>query len=168
MPAVLLLIALSAPAPAPASPGPGLTAYAGGCITSLREFAYELSSAVEAGDVNRLAALYRWRGTSTRAGYSVMSRLQVLARRPLLGIDPVYPRPPRPPALPAAQAGAERPAYAAFPPEGAPGFEPAWPEPERRGLPVGLRLEQTLEDGTTAAPTTLWLRRELGCWWFTL
>lgn len=149
MPAVLLLIALSAPAPAPASPGPGLTAYAGGCITSLREFAYELSSAVEAGDVNRLAALYRWRGTSTRAGYSVMSRLQVLARRPLLGIDPVYPRPPRPP-------------------EGAPGFEPAWPEPERRGLPVGLRLEQTLEDGTTAAPTTLWLRRELGCWWFTL
>ena len=59
--------------------GPFMPAYRSGCIRSLREFAYELSSAIEVGDVNRLAALYRWNGTSTRAGYEVMNRLTFAA-----------------------------------------------------------------------------------------
>lgn len=147
MRAVLLLIALSAPGAALAAGGPAplLPVHGNGCIASLREFAYELSSAVEVGDVNRLAALYRWRGVSTRTGYSIMERLQVLAGRPLLQVDPVYPAPPPPPA-----------------------FDPGLPEPPPQGPPIGLRLRQTLRDGTTAASTTLWLRRELGCWWVTL
>ena len=49
-----------------AARGPFMPAYRNACIGSLREFAYELSSAIEVGDVNRLAALYRWNGTSTR------------------------------------------------------------------------------------------------------
>lgn len=188
MPAALLLLALSAPGATPASPGPGAygNAYASGCIASLREFAYELSSAVELGDVNRLAALYRWRGVSTRTGYSIMERLQVLAGRPLLQVDPVYPAsrpaPLAPPAIteapgtgglaaPAsasAPAASSAPAYAAFPPDGLPAFDPLLLERPLHGPPVGLRLRQMLEDGSTAVSTTLWLRRELGCWWVTL
>lgn len=164
---MLLLIALSAPAAAPPAGAP-FPSYSSGCIASLREFAYELSSAVEVGDVNRLAALYRWRGTSTRTGYAIMERLQVLAGRPLLQIDPVYPAPPVP-ALPPVPAEPEPTRLiAAFPEPSFQAFEPAPLEPPRHGPPIGLRLEQTLADGTTAAPTTLWLRRELGCWWVTL
>ena len=166
MSAALLLIALSATA-APAAPPPGGSAgsaYSSGCIASLREFAYELSTAVEVGDANRLAALYRWRGTPTRAGYSIMERLEVLAGRPLLQVHPVYPPPA--PAEPPSSATTAMP-IAAFPADAPAGFDPVLLDPPRHGPPIGLRLEQTLADGTTPASTTLWLRRELGCWWVT-
>lgn len=116
-------------------PGPGLPGllprYRSGCVHDLQEFIYELSSAVEARDVNRLAALYRWKGTSSRAGYALMHRLEAIAARPLLQVVPIYPEVPD-------------------------------------DAPVGLRLDQTLANGVTPASTTLWLRRELGCWWVTL
>ena len=34
--------------------------------------------------------------------------------------------------------------------------------------PVGVRIEQTLDNGTTPASTTLRLAREAGCWWVRL
>jgi hypothetical protein len=125
--------------------GPFMPAYRSGCIRSLREFAYELSSAIEVGDVNRLAALYRWNGTSTRAGYEVMNRLEEIAGRPLLTVEPVYPAPP------AASTSDPLP------------FDPA-----PQGPPVALRLDQTLANGVTPAPTTLRLAHESGCWWVSL
>jgi hypothetical protein len=93
--AALLAVAISAssPAPAPAAaPGAFAPDYRSGCIRNLREFAYALSSAVESGDVNRLAALYRWQGLSTRQGYDTMARLQEIVARPLLEVTPVYPQ----------------------------------------------------------------------------
>ncbi len=126
---------------APALPGM-LPRYRSGCVHDLQSFIHELSSAVEVDDVNRLAALYQWKGTSSRASYALMHRLEAIAARPLLQVVPVHPGTPGDgfPALPAASGQA----------------------------PAGLRLDQTLADGVTPASTTLWLRRELGCWWVTL
>lgn len=169
-----------------AARGPFMPAYRNACIGSLREFAYELSSAIEVGDVNRLAALYHWAGTSTRAGYATMARLQEIAARPLLQVEPVYPEPapdPMPPSFvvlpPAAAAVAPSPAgpvtTPAPPPAAQAGAAVAEPAAEpfasgasHRGPPVALRLDQTLANGVTPAPTTLRLQRELGCWWVSL
>jgi hypothetical protein len=100
--AALLLVALAIHSdpdgPASAAPStvstqaPVAPGQRSACIRSLREFAYALSSAVESGDVNRLAALYRWQGLSTRTGYDTMARLQEIVARPLLDVAPVYPQ----------------------------------------------------------------------------
>lgn len=151
--ALLLAASVAASVASPAAPSaPPAPAVAppDACITSLREFAFELSSAVETGDVNRLAALYRWRGTPTRAGYDTMARLQAIVAKPLLQVTPVYPQVVDVPSGAALLA------------------EPDPTPPLHRGPPAGLRLDQTLDDGTTPAPTTFWLRRDLGCWWVTL
>lgn len=125
--------------------------YRSGCVHELQAFVQELSTAVEVNDVNRLAALYRWNGTSSRAGYDLMHRLETIAARPLLQVVAVYP-----------VAGDDVDD----------GFPEALMAPPAASVaaapPVGLRLEQTLADGTTPASTTLWLRRDLGCWWVTL
>lgn len=116
--------------------------YRSGCVHDLQAFIYELSTAVEVNDVNRLAALYQWKGTSSRASYDLMHRLETIAARPLLQVVPVYPE---------------------VPDDGFPA-----PLPASGQAPAGLRLDQTLANGVTPASTTLWLRRELGCWWVTL
>jgi hypothetical protein len=173
--------------------GPFMPAYRSGCIRSLREFAYALSSAIEVGDVNRLAALYRWKGTSTRAGYEIMDRLEEIAGRPLLMVEPVYPAPPAAPAaapaptvpaptMPAAAmaaaaattlGGAATTAATASPlppavPRALPPAELVFAAGPSRGPPVALRLDQTLANGVTPAATTLRLARESGCWWVSL
>ena len=151
--------------------GPFMPAYRNGCIRSLREFAYELSSAIEIGDVNRLAALYRWNGTSTRAGYDVMTRLETIVERPLLQVEPVYPAPPAPSATPTTPTTPTTPGIVPAPPAdplALPTSDPFDIPPRRRGPPVALRLDQTLANGVTPAPTTLHLARELGCWWVSL
>ena len=123
--------------------------YRSGCVHELQAFVQELSTAVEVNDVNRLAALYRWNGTSSRAGYDLMHRLESIAARPLLQVVAVYPVTEDDDGFPDSS------------------MAPA-PAPVAAAAPVGLRLEQTLADGTTPASTTLWLRRDLGCWWVTL
>jgi hypothetical protein len=215
--AALLVVAFTAPASAGAAPppefapGPFMPAYRSACIRDLREFAWALSSAVESGDVNRFAALYRWQGLSTRAGYDTMSRLQAIVARPLLEVAPVYPRRAEPAfALaesdgPASATGIDSPyghsairvggldeaGEKVFPPPTGPamfevplpvhtapaiaGGDPSATGPAGlpdstapRSPPVGLRLDQTLADGVTPAPTTLRLRRDQGCWWVSL
>ncbi|MGN6112584.1 MAG: hypothetical protein ACTHOC_06200 [Luteimonas sp.] len=191
-------VAVPQPAQAFAGQGPFMPGYRSACIHSLREFAYALSNAVESGDVNRLAALYRWQGLSTRAGYDTMARLQEIVARPLLQVSPVYPQRREQPltstAPDAAATGATPPSPAepkVFPPlTGPPMFEVPLPpdtpaamdpaladaaaaaDPAGSGLPrsppVGLRLDQTLANGVTPAATTLRLQRELGCWWVSL
>lgn len=119
--------------------------YRSACVRDLQQFIYELSSAIEANDVNRLAALYRWQGTSSRSGYDLMRRLGGIAARPLLQVAPVFQEPP-----------------------GSPRDDLLAPLPPRGQAPVALRLDQTLADGVTPAGTVLRLQRDLGCWWVTL
>ena len=129
---------------APAGTRPRLLPrYRNACARDLPALMIELSTAIEVGDVNQLAAFYRWTGMSTRAGYDIMDRLEKIAGRPLVDVVPVYAEP-----------------------EPTPGSLYLPPLDEHH--PVGVRIEQTLEDGMTPSSTTLRLEQEAGCWWVRL
>lgn len=130
------------------------SAYRGGCSRRLNDLVSDLTNAIETQDVNRLALLYDWAGMSTRQGYAVMARLDGIAKRPLVDILPIYPRPP--PILSADGTVADANADGYF------------PQTAARRPPVGLRLEQTFSNGVTPARTVLGLRKRLGCWWISL
>jgi hypothetical protein len=113
------------------------------CSRNLQDLVYELTTAIDNRDVNRLAGVYQWTGTSTRTGYALMQRLQAIAQRPLVDIVPVYPATPD-------------------------GQDDYFPQATVRRKPIGLRLEQTLANGSTPSHTVLGLRRSFGCWWVSL
>jgi len=128
----------AAPAlPRPAAPAQGAI-YRAGCARTVRDLAFAMQSAIDRHDANRLADSYLWTGMSTQSGYAVLDRLVAIAQRPLADIVPVY------------AGGADTALY---------------PQEATARAPVALRLEQTLANGTTPAPTVLALRRHLDCWW---
>ena len=114
-----------------------------GCAHSLQDLLYELGTAIDSADVNRLAGVYHWVGMSSGHAATVMRRLDVIAHRPLADIVPLY-------------AG------------DGDGSDDYYPQTTMRRTPIGVRLEQTLANGSTPARTTLGLRRYLGCWWVRL
>jgi hypothetical protein len=121
----------------PAATTPQLRSYRPACPRTLRDLAFEVSSAVEAHDVNRLATVYLWNGMGTREGYALMDRLQAIVDRPLVDLQPVWPGTsddPYPTAVP-------------------------------KGPPVALRLEQTSARGSTPMHAQFGLRKHLECWW---
>lgn len=118
--------------------------YRTACSSNLQDLVYEITTAIDSRDVNRLAGVYHWVGMSSRAGYSVMRRLDGIAKRPLVDIIPI---------APAAADGADGDYY---------------PQAVVRRAPAGLRLEQTLANGSTPSRTLLRLRRHMGCWWVSL
>ena len=125
--------------------------YSGGCQRTLQDLAFELRSAIDAADANRLSGIYHWVGVSDGAAVAVMDRLDKIAHRPLLDITPVQPDDP-----PEARTGS-----------GITG-EAGVAHTTVRRPPVGLRLEQTQPNGITPLSTTLGLTRHFGCWWVTL
>ena len=129
------------PAPPRAPVAAGAIARPTGCARTLRDLAFELQAAIDSQDVNRLAASYDWDGMSTRSGYAILERLAAIARRPLVGIVPLYGS-----AVADAAAGADLADVV-----------------HRR--PSALRLDQVARDTASPAPTVLSLRRDLGCWW---
>jgi hypothetical protein len=126
-----------------ASAAIGARLYRSACARSLQDLVYELASAIDSRDVNRLAGVYQWTGVSTGTGYALMQRLDAIAQRPLVDIAPVY----------------------AASPEGGDDY---FPQTTVRRRPIGLRLEQTLANGSTPSRTVLGLRRSFGCWWVSL
>lgn len=148
------------------------------CARSLQDLVHEISAAIDHRDVNRLGAVYHWVGHDDASGAKVYDRLQAIVDRPLVDIAPLRAAAPSisapteppavdaPPAADAATAGA--PAGTNMPPPPAPGSEgsaaaPA-PRPVRRA-PYGLRLQQTLRNGSTPSRTDLRLQRHFDCWW---
>lgn len=124
-----------------------------GCARSVQDLAYELSSAIHSGDVNQLAGVYDWAGMSTANGYRLMSRLDAIARRPLVDVQPMY-------------SGGGDP-YSDIVEFDAETGEMITPRPPKRRL-IGLRVEQTLANGSTPSRTVFGLRQYLGCWWVRL
>lgn len=112
-----------------------------GCARNLQDLVYEMTTAIDGRDANRLASVYHWAGMSGRSGYSVMSRLDAIVQRPLVDIIPV---------MPASADGVEGDYY---------------PQTTVRQRPVGLRVEQTLSNGSTPSRTVFGLQRHFGCWW---
>jgi hypothetical protein len=149
----------------------------GGCARTLQELVYAITNAIDTRDVNRLGEVYHWVGHDQTSGYRVLDRLQAIVDRPLVDIVPLRP------AAAASQtdtaetplpAAAESPAAASTQPAAPPAAtsDPALPEtgdpaprPWRPRAPVGLRLEQTLTNGSTPSRTVFSLRRHLDCWW---
>lgn len=114
------------------------------CPRTLQDLVFEVTTAVDTRDVNRLAGVYGWTGMSNSAGYALMDRLQAIVARPLVDVVPVYPG------------------------EATPTGGDYFPQTTTRTAPVALRLEQTLANGTTPSRTVFGLRRGFGCWWVTL
>lgn len=110
------------------------------CPRSVQDLAYALGEAVRASDVNRLAALYDWTGMSTDSGYRVMEQLQAIVQRPLVAVQPLYA-------------------------ETMPESDPAADNGSGDSRLLGLRVEQTLANGSTPSRSVFGLRRNLGCWW---
>jgi hypothetical protein len=141
------------PAPAP-NTGPkalgatGTRLYRGGCSRTLQDLVFEITSAIDAQDANRLSGVYHWVGMPDDAANAVMDRLDAIVQRPLVDISPLS-------AEPAADA-----TIVAGPAE--------VPRTTVRRPPTGLRLDQVTANGARPTQTVLGLRRHFGCWWISL
>ncbi len=171
------------------APGAARAPYRGGCQRRLQDLVFEVTSAIDARDTNRLASVYHWPGMSSRSGYAIVDRLDAIAQRPLVDVTALRPAAPavaagpapthastpgwapspQPPTAEIAGNGASMRAAAAgdLPGASARGVD-AYPQAARARAPVALRLEQTLTDGITPSRTTLGLRRHMDCWWISL
>src|SRR5688500_16767744 len=105
----------------------GLRLYRRGCARNLQDLVYEMTTAIDAHDPNRLAGVYHWVGVSSMGAVGIMTRLDGIVRRPLVDIVPVAARSP---------VSEDEALY--------------YPStiPQRR-TPVALRVEQTLGNGST-------------------
>ena len=135
--------------------------YRGGCSRTLSDLVYQISAAVEAHDVNRLASVYQWSGISNASANRILDRLEAVVNRPLVDIVPVRAEPT--PEVPAPLPPLSEPNVAADQ-----GTEDSYPQPRRQQRPVGLRLEQTLANGSTPSQTYFGLHRSYNCFWITL
>lgn len=124
-----------------------------GCARSVQDLAYSLSNAIQSGDVNQLAGVYDFSGASTSSGYQLMDRLALISKRPLVDVQPMY----------SGGNDAYDNAYAGI----AEFDENGGVIPQRTIKPrlIGLRVEQTLANGSTPSRTVFGLRKNLGCWW---
>ncbi len=154
----------------------GTGTVAAGCDRSIDALLHGVRSALESGDVNRLATHYHWTGTSARAGRYLMDELEAIAGRPLVAINFVHAEPaptppqvytfgPTPELAPAATDAEARPAAETDYPMGTRGSA----APARQSRPRALRIEQASsasDPGSTR--TDFLLRRHAGCWWIEL
>ena len=125
-----------------------------GCSRTLSDLVYQISAAVDGRDINRLTGIYHWVGVSDPVAKRVLKKLENVVERPLLDIVPIRPKP----APITDEAGNVIDANLD-------GYYPQTTTTSAR--PVGLRLHQTLRNGTTPTETVFWLRRNWGCFWIT-
>lgn len=144
--------------------------YMRGCARSLRDLVFEVTSAIDSHDTNRLAGVYHWTGMSGRGSARVLSQLDSIVSRPLVQLTPLMP--------------SARVTLDADTGLSVSGIDPrrvdagrsdataddSAPDPPTRvrRTPTGLRVDQTLANGVTSARTTFGLRRNMGCWFVQL
>lgn len=170
-------------APRPSSAQPGGRAIRRDCSRNLQDLVHELTASIDGKDVNRLAGIYHWPGTSARSAYAIMGRLDAIVNRPLIDVSALYPAPPAPvPVAPASDplswrspadaAAAQVPAAST-----ADDLGPALPDAVRaaavrqqatRRAPTRLVVDQTVANRITPLQTVFSLRRHLDCWWVSL
>ncbi len=139
----------------PAAPG-GVAArlHRSTCARSVQDLLYSLSNAIQSGDANQIAGVYDWAGMSTDTGYRLFARLEAIAKRPLVDVQPMY------------AGGTNEYGFDVVE------FDDTTGEvvnkPPRKPRLIGLRVEQTLGNGSTPSRTVFGLRQNLGCWWVRL
>lgn len=140
----------------PASPAGSSRAAYRGCARTVHDLMYEMTSAFDSHDANRLAGIYHWTGMSGNSAYSILDRLDAMVQRPLVDLIPVMP------AAPVGEGGADVG-------DGATSVDGEYyPQSSIRKAPVALRVEQTQANGITPSRTVFGLRKHLGCWWVQL
>lgn len=139
---------------APAGAAGSSNLYRGSCSRTLSDLVYQITAAIDARDVNRLAGVYQWAGVSNASANSILNRLEAIVERPLVDIVPVRPSPPPIVDESGAIVDANTDGY--------------YPQTATRQRPVGLRLEQTLRNGSTPSTTVFGLRRSYNCFWISL
>jgi hypothetical protein len=132
----------------------GSRMFRSGCSRTLSDLVYQITAAIEKNDVNRLASVYQWSGVSNAAANNVLNKLEAIVQRPLVDIVPVRPQPP--PIVDGEGNVID---------ENEDGY---YPQTSARPRPVGLRLEQTLKNGSTPSRTYLGLQRSYNCFWVSL
>ena len=138
----------------PIGGGAGGSHYRNVCARTVQDLVYSFSSALQSGDVNQVAGVYDWAGMPTSSAYRVMSRLDTIAKRPLIDVQPMY----------SGGTNAYRDDIVEF--DETTG-EVITREPRKPRL-IGLRVEQTLANGSTPSRTQFGLRQRMGCWWVRL
>lgn len=138
----------------PSASAIGGNRYNRGCSRSVQDLAYSLSNAIQTGDVNQLAGVYDFTGASTKSGYRLMDRLAVIAKRPLVDVQPMY------------SGGHDPYSYSDIVEFDVDGNVIQRPAVKPRL--IGLRVEQTLANSSTPSRTVFGLRKNLGCWWVRL
>ena len=142
-------------APSPMPGGSAMTGrYRNVCARTVQDLVYSFSSALQSGDANQVAGVYDWAGMATSSAYRVMSRLDTIAKRPLVDVQPMY-------------SGGTN-AYGDDVIEFDEETGRVISRPPRKPRLIGLRVEQTLANGTTPSRTNFGLRQRMGCWWVRL
>ena len=142
-------------APSPMSGGSAMAGrYRNVCARTVQDLVYSFSSALQSGDANKVAGVYDWAGMATSSAYQVMSRLDTIAKRPLVDVQPMY-------------AGGTN-AYGDDVVEFDETTGQVITQPPRKPRLIGLRVEQTLANGSTPSRTNFGLRQRMGCWWVRL
>ena len=122
---------------------------------------YGVRDALQARDVNRLAAYYHWTGMGSKQGYAVMTRLGALTDRYLVDIQLVSSEEQEAAVQESYSRAAEL--QAGFKIEGEAPAAPARPRP-----PDMLRVDHMRRDDLETDATYFRLRMNAGCWWLSL
>lgn len=138
----------------PSAGGAIASRYRNVCARTVQDLVYSFSNALQSGDANQVAGVYDWAGMPTSTAYSVMTRLEAIAKRPLIDVQPVY-------------SGGTN-AYGDDIVEFDETTGAVVPREPRKPRLIGLRVEQTLANGSTPSRTNFGLRQRLGCWWVRL
>ncbi|MCC7248708.1 MAG: DUF4124 domain-containing protein [Lysobacter sp.] len=143
-----------------------------GCARNVQDLIYEITSAIDQHDINRLGSVYHWVGIGDESGSRILDRLQVIVDRPLVDIVALRSAPREESYIPDTPVQAETNASAPVDmgTGASMGDAEAAPKPRRArgGGLVGLRLEQTLRNSATPSRTVFGLRRHFDCWWIVL
>lgn len=169
--------AIDRPSPNAVVGSGGNVAAARSCALSRDDLLYGVRGALEAQDVNRLAAYYLWTGIGTREAYALMDRLSRFSEQPLMDVqlvteDRAEPRADDAPHLPGPVTD---PATLTVAPEEPSSAEqslaqefPALPTPppRRSAGPRLMRIDQTrTQDDAGAVITYFRIVPSAGCWW---
>ncbi len=129
-----------------------------GCARNPGDLLRGLKSALDAGDVNRLAAFYHWPGVSTAASIAILKRLQALVDHPLLSVDLLYAQRSHDASGGADSSNGDT--------RGDDSDSDAIRDDPPHGQAYAVQIVLT-HSGLDPAPVrnTLALRRNIGCWW---
>lgn len=176
--------AIERPSPNAVVGSSGSVAAARSCALSRDDLLYGVRAALEAQDVNKLAAYYLWTGIGTREAYALMDRLSLFSEQPLMDVqlvteqrdrDPLAERNGEPPGGlslpgpmtdPAAANDDADPDAPTSAEQSLMDESPALPAPPVRRGPRLMRVDQTrTQDDAGSVITYFRIVPSAGCWW---